>query len=655
MGRFAVLVCVAAVSGATFAVASAPGAQRGHRCAAGKVKSHVVYSRRAGGAKHRVTGCALRPPVGMASLGVALGKLRLASLSFGPPATLRALRSPAGRRLLAADAATDAAVAARALPGATAVAVAARVLPVATAATVTHDVSTGPVSLRDLGGAPIAGTTVTHYDTTEWSGNEPEIGGASDATFETVGTRVKRSAKTTRRVTIKALMSRCPDASGVAHGTLDFTERETYTIGGIVFTETSMFESTIAAQFADNARISSVHLDGHWSYTTGGSSSHRSVSGTATATDFHQGQRQDNMNNNYVQIKTAVTTGTDDGIATSGGYLGLWVTMGPEGILAQLLDQLQVRVLGGACVQVVPAADTVHVIAGHSVAIVAHLADSGGATFAGPITAYNGAGRVTPATAQANTDATFTYAAPASANPGDTDVVVLRHISRRGRGNEPVVKVIVDPSPYFPKRFDGMWTRTFTGISGYPGLTETINGTAAYVRDASFPQSLDTQSSIPYYAVSGTGNWTVSGSDPNPSTGCTANYSGSGSMAIRSNTANGTAEMSLENVSNNSAAPQPEPQPYYYSIHATGDNTGYFTIKSSGSAQCSSGPDGGGQIETNFLEVGDDHPFSAITPPGQVQKSASFKQLAGQLTHDDLSTGLHVNDSWSFTGSGQGP
>jgi hypothetical protein len=296
---------------------------------------------------------------------------------------LRALSRPAGRRLLAADAAADAPVAAFTT----------HLLPVARAAKVTHEDSTVAVPLKYADGTPV-GTTVTQYEDTVWSGGEPELVVVTDYTTETVETRAGDSATTTRRVTLKALMSRCPDASGVAHGTLDLTERETTTVGGIVVKETSTFASTIAAKFADNARIASVQVNGNWSFTQGQSSSVRSVSGTATTGRFHQNTRGANGSiiDNYVELKTAVTTATDDGIAASGGYLGPWVTMTVEDVLTTtLLDPLQVRALGGACVQVVPNADTVHVIPGGSVAIVAHLTDSGGLTqFAGPITVYNG-------------------------------------------------------------------------------------------------------------------------------------------------------------------------------------------------------------------------------------------------------------------------
>jgi hypothetical protein len=121
------------------------------------------------------------------------------------------------------------------------------------------------------------------------------------------------------------------------------------------------------------------------------------------------------------------------------------VTMLPETMLPGLLDPLQARALGGACVQIVTNADTVHVLPGASVAIVAHLTDTDGiATFAGPITAHNGAGRVTPPTAQANLNATFTYSAPGTAQAGDTDTVQLSHISHRGKARDGTVKVIVD-------------------------------------------------------------------------------------------------------------------------------------------------------------------------------------------------------------------
>ncbi len=420
-----VLVCLAAMTGATFAVAGAHSAPRAPRCSTGKVISKVVYVRRAGGAKHHATGCVPRSTSVAASLPDVLRKLRLASLSLAPRSVVRALGSPAARQVLTADGATDAALSAR-------------LRPVARAANVTHDSSSAPVA-----GPPGTGT-ILHYDTTEWDTNERDVGQEYDVTSETAGKRVKSPAKKTKRIKVKYLMNRCPDASGIAHGTLAFSLRETSVVGQVVLTEVSTFDGTITAHFADNARIASVEVNGTWSYTTGGKASRRSVSGTVAATNFRQGASGPPFNN-FVDLKTAVTTGTDDGIATSGGYLGALVTILPGlDIQERVLDPLQVRVLGGACVNIVPDAEQVHVIPGGSVAIVAHLTDQGSTTFSGPMTAYNGSDRVAPTATQGNPNATFTYAALATAPAGGTDVVQLSHISRRGKGHGGTVTVVYD-------------------------------------------------------------------------------------------------------------------------------------------------------------------------------------------------------------------
>jgi hypothetical protein len=153
-------------------------------------------------------------------------------------------------------------------------------------------------------------------------------------------------------------------------------------------------------------------------------------------------------------------------------------------------------------------------------------------------------------------------------------------------------------------------------------------------------------------SVSGTVSWTVSGSVPSGS--CTLTYSGSGSGPAKQNNADGTTEMSLEDVSGKADAPKPEPEPYYYSISSESDTSVSFTRHYSGAPGCSNN-DSTENLGPAEFEIGYQGNFSASTPPDQVQKSATTAKLAGQLTHDDPNSGFHLNDSWSFTGSGQGP
>ncbi|MDX6640057.1 MAG: hypothetical protein QOF12_1068, partial [Solirubrobacteraceae bacterium] len=206
----------------------------------------------------------------------------------------------------------------------------------------------------------------------------------------------------------------------------------------------------------------------------------------------------------------------------------------------------------------------------------------------------------------------------------------------------------------FPKRFDGTWTRTITMPTSRAGWTETISGTAAYVRDPNYPQSVEGQVPIPYAIVSGSVSWTVSGSDTD-SGGCTRTYSGSGTDPTSPDRANGKTTLSLENVSGKSYAPNPEPQPFYYSIHASDDTPDPFTIHYSGS--CSANPDDNSNANyIDDLEIGYAG-NAADAPPDQVQKSATSTQLArSHFVHDDHysdgSVAAHYDDSWNFTGSG---
>jgi hypothetical protein len=95
-------------------------------------------------------------------------------------------------------------------------------------------------------------------------------------------------------------------------------------------------------------------------------------------------------------------------------------------------------------VRVVPKETTVHVSPASTVPIVAHLVDSGGATFSGAITTTSE--RVQPQRADGNPDAQFTYGAPAGAS--GTDFVRLEHTSRRGVASAGIVNVVIDSFAY---------------------------------------------------------------------------------------------------------------------------------------------------------------------------------------------------------------
>jgi hypothetical protein len=228
---------------------------------------------------------------------------------------------------------------------------------------------------------------------------------------------------------------------------------------------------------------------------------------------------------------------------------------------------------------------------------------------------------------------------PALANPG-LDVFFY---SKGGLGRAPVTF----PMTRFPLRFDGTWTRVFK-MSSRPGWTETVHGTATFVRSSAFPPEAEGQTSIPYEVSTGSVDWTVSGSDTG-TPGCTITYSGSGTAPATENSSGGVTELTLEDVSTKPDAPKPEPKPYYYSIQASGDpgNAPLFDISYSPDCHEADAQEG---IAVNYLNVGVSDPFNSQTPPDRLEKSDNIHLLAGHRATDD-GAGVATDDNWSFTGS----
>ena len=196
----------------------------------------------------------------------------------------------------------------------------------------------------------------------------------------------------------------------------------------------------------------------------------------------------------------------------------------------------------------------------------------------------------------------------------------------------------------FPKRFDGTWTRIYTWPGG-GSWTETITGSVSYVHDPHFPPELDGLSSIPYVLEGGTISWTVSGSAGDVS--CPTTFSGAGSEPATSDTSFGTPTvLTLENVSANPAAPQPEPKPFYYSIR---DGQDPLKAPLYNVADCNTSTTEG--LVLPYLDVGFPSPFDADTPSERIQKSDSATLLAGHRAGPDSDPSFMVNDTWSFKGS----
>ncbi len=611
------IILAAVVFGALLAAPAAGRVAKVRACPHGQVRLAVSYVHHKGGPLDHATVCAPRVVTVPKSPALLLAKTRALGASFLPVRVVRAFRTAAARRVAAIDALTDAGL----------LKVVSTYAPATTGATASSR-RAGARSARDADTVTNENGTVTTHSDRATAINTFDDQGADFQTTETTrATRVKgaRSATGTKTLKVRWLMNKCPDAGGIARGTLDLSLRDQRSSSAVSIDQTSTFTGQVLAHFNDSAQISAVDVNGKWSFASNSAHSHRSVGGDVSAGNFRQAE-----GSNYFDLTTTTTTASDDAIAGGGRVLGLYVAeLIVHDYIEQMLNIVQHRVHGG-CVSILPDSRTLHVRAGATVPIVAHLYDHHGQTFSGPMTAVNIANRVTPTQTVGNPDATFTYAAPLTAQPGETDVVRLTHTSKRGQSHDELVNVVID-SGRLPHQYDGTWTRVITSEAD-PSFLETVHGTATYVHDPEFPSYLDGTTSIPYDVVSGSVTWAVTAA------GC----EGSGTDDATENSALGTTGMTIEDVRANPSVQQPEPQPFYYSLRASGDPLTAPTY------HCSAPSDE--PIVVRFLEVGYPNPIAPGYPAGQVQRSSSSNLLEGHTTSAE--GGLSFDDTWNFTGSG---
>jgi hypothetical protein len=192
-----------------------------------------------------------------------------------------------------------------------------------------------------------------------------------------------------------------------------------------------------------------------------------------------------------------------------------------------------------------------------------------------------------------------------------------------------------------PTRYDGTWTRIYTDPT-QGSFTETIHGTAAFVRSPLFPPEVDGQTSVHYDMESSSVTWSVTGSQP-----CSV-YSGSGTDLPDSHTSfSGNTRLTLEDVSGRQGAADPEPEPYYYSIRAVRDPLQAPQYDIYDPCSDTHAPAG---IILPYLYFGWPSSFDADTPTEELVKSADPTLLAGHKVGPNES-GITVDDTWSFTGT----
>ena len=138
---------------------------------------------------------------------------------------------------------------------------------------------------------------------------------------------------------------------------MTYTQHDHWVVDDVVQDEIGRFSGEIVAHFADNARIASVDVTGDWSWSTETRRSGRRVARHAVAgRAHHEGFSQTTSGSavdNHVEVRTTVSTATDDGTAISGNYLGLFTAVLPDIFMEEALDGIQKRALSeracGSC------------------------------------------------------------------------------------------------------------------------------------------------------------------------------------------------------------------------------------------------------------------------------------------------------------------
>jgi hypothetical protein len=610
---------VAALAVALLLVPAAHAAAKTAHCPAGQVKQTIGYHHTSGGSSDHATGCVVKTVTVPKSFVALQQKIRAFAFTLLPKGVIQRLRSKVARRVAAFDAKTDALIGAAVITGA----------PVAEPPPARRAASPRARSARltesgNGGGETVSdGVSTTHLDSYETHDTFDRTGGSFSSTTTSTVLRAKGTS-TKKKLVVKHLIDRCPDAGGRSQGELAMTQTYSYTTAGVSVTEVSTFNADVVAQFNDSAEMASAQVDGKWTFDVHTAHSDRSVGGDSSASGFRVTEGHASFG-----LDSSVTNGSDDAIVTGGKPIGTYVgEILAHQYIEDMLDAAQKWPQGGGCVNIVPNAPTVHVKAGGMVAIVAHLTDHHSETFSGPMTAINTSNRVAPTQTVADTDATFTYTAPADAKAGDTDAVRLTHVSKRGKALEPVVNVVVDATTV-PQTFTGTWT---TVIDLSP-VTETIQGTATFQLDPLLPASYATFTSLTYDAVSASVDWKMQGP------GC-SDHGHSDAVSLT-----GSTRLTLQDVSTNPAAPQPEPQPFYYSVRATGDLD--VPPPQADLSACGLGTE---SVDVYYLDVGYGSPFGPGAPVDKILKSANPALLAGHWA-GVLQTNPY-DETWSFSGTG---
>jgi hypothetical protein len=565
---------------------AAGSAKKAKRCKPSQVRTKVTIAKRRGHRRHRITVCLPRSVKRPASIAAALRKGRAIALKHVSKRVARLLRTKAARRVRAADAARDRRVAAELRPG-------------ARAAKVTHQSDT-----ETLKGPP--GThTVQRRDATEWDDEEPNPGTEKKVAIDTTSTRIAGlSSSKSVRLELTQLMSRCPDAGGIGHGVLKYLNSEKQVVdkpggGRAVHEVRQVLDAKILVHFSDEAKVTSVDVDGDWKWSSTSTLSGQELStfaagGGLTAkagTDGHVSSFNVSVANASSPFATAL-----------GVLLGTITVLVPIDGVSDPVSGITRRAGNGTCAKIEPDPASVHVKPSATVPISAGLRDEKDQPLTGVVKAAAAKATVAPGESQADPVAHFTYTALSSVPSGRTDTVTLKHVSKRGRAREKTVTIIYDdpPPPPLPNAYGGTLSGNWDATSTGEHWTYTANVELAYDGDEIAPPPGGPPDRYRrFFVTSGTAQVTLN--LVSPFGGC--NYHGTGPVDLDPGSQSGSMIVQ--------ATAKPA---YFLALQSRGKT---ITVEESGGAGC-----GGTQP----------YPVPGIWAQTQSAHTSATATLAGQET-----------------------
>jgi hypothetical protein len=199
-------------------------------------------------------------------------------------------------------------------------------------------------------------------------------------------------------------------------------------------------------------------------------------------------------------------------------------------------------------------------------------------------------------------------------------------------------KLVAKDKCGLPRRFDGTWRTVDTNTSRGSWRVE-YTGRATFVAKP----GITTDTHAEYGITDSQVSWTASGTQ-DLGDGCSYTFSGGGNDSPPDKH---PTMMSLDDVTNRSEAPKPEPKPFFYSIWVHGDEAERheYDVTARCNGETETFKD---SVSTFYLHVGFRDFFAGIPP--EIMKSADPMTLEGRRTRTSSSNSTS-EETWKFEGS----